>query len=127
MTYPPGSPGYPPAQQPTTQFAAPTQQFGKLPDVAPAAEGPSKLPMYLTAAVAALGLAVYLSSYGPLFTVSKFGLPGLGDAQRRVIRSRLAVVASVLAGAARRGRPAAQAEALRRRWWPSVASGASCW
>ncbi len=39
MTYPPGSPGYPPAQQPTTQFAAPTQQFGKLPEVAPAAEG----------------------------------------------------------------------------------------
>ena len=29
MTYPPGSPGYPPAQQPTTQFVAPTQQFGK--------------------------------------------------------------------------------------------------
>src|SRR5882757_53283 len=66
MTYPPGSPGYPPAQQPTTQFSAPTQQFGKLPDVAPAAEGPSKLPVYLTAAVAALGLAVYVSSYGPL-------------------------------------------------------------
>ena len=32
MSYPPGSPGYPPAQQPTTQFAAPTQQFGKLPE-----------------------------------------------------------------------------------------------
>lgn len=66
MTYPPGSPGYPPAQQPTTQFAAPTQQFSKSPDAAPAAEGPSKLPMYLTATVAALGLAVYLSHYGPL-------------------------------------------------------------
>ena len=47
MTYPPGSPGYPSAQQPTNQFAAPTQQFGKVPDAAPAAEGPSKLPMYL--------------------------------------------------------------------------------
>ena len=35
MTYPPGSPGYPPAQQPTTQFSAPTQQFGKLPDADP--------------------------------------------------------------------------------------------
>jgi len=68
MTYPPGSPGYPPPhQQPTTQFAAPTQQFGKVPEAAPAAEGPSKLPLYLTAAVAALGLAAYLSSYGPLF------------------------------------------------------------
>jgi hypothetical protein len=70
MTYPPGSPGYPPAQQPTTQFSAPTQQFGKLPEAAPAAEGPTKLPMYLTAAVAALGLAVYLSSYGPLFAAN---------------------------------------------------------
>jgi hypothetical protein len=70
MTYPPGSPGYPPSQQPTTQFSAPTQQFGKLPEAAPAAEGPSKLPMYLTAAVAALGLAVYLSSYGPLFAAN---------------------------------------------------------
>ena len=69
MTYPPGSPGYPPAQQPTTQFAAPTQQFGKVAEAGPAAaEGPSKLPVYLTAAVAALGLAVYLSSFGPLFT-----------------------------------------------------------
>src|SRR2546430_13108466 len=67
MTYPPGSPGYPPAQQPTTQFAAPTQQFGKLPEPASVAEGPSKLPVYLTAAVAALGPAVCLASYGPLF------------------------------------------------------------
>ena len=89
MTYPPGSPGYPPAQQPTTQFSAPTQQFGKLPETAPAEEGPSKLPMYLTAAVAALGLAVYLSSYGPLFEASAdFFTPTLLD---------LGVVASLLA------------------------------
>jgi hypothetical protein len=90
MTYPPGSPGYPPAQQPTTQFSAPTQQFGKLPEPAPApaAEGPSKLPMYLTAAVAALGLAVYLSSYGPLFEAgADFFTPTLLD---------LGVVASLL-------------------------------
>jgi hypothetical protein len=89
MTYPPGSPGYPPAQQPTTQFAAPTQQFGKLPEATPAAEGPSKLPVYLTAAVAALGLAVYLSSYGPQFQASAdFFTPTLLD---------LGVVASLLA------------------------------
>jgi hypothetical protein len=86
MTYPPGSPGYPPAQQPTTQFAAPTQQFGKVPEAAP--EGPSKLPVYLIAAVAALGLAVYLSSFGPLFTAgADFFTPTLLD---------LGVVASVL-------------------------------
>jgi hypothetical protein len=89
MTYPPGSPGYPPAQQPTTQFAAPTQQFGKQPDAAPAAAGPSKLPIYLTAAVAALGLAVYLSSYAPQFAASAdFFTPTLLD---------LGVVASLLA------------------------------
>jgi hypothetical protein len=92
MSYPQGpsgSPGYPPAQQPTTQFAAPTQQFGKLPEPAPAAEGPSKLPVYLTAAVAALGLAVYLSSYGPLFAAgADFFTPTLLD---------LGVVASLLA------------------------------
>jgi hypothetical protein len=92
MTYPPGSPGYPPAQQPTTQFSAPTQQFGKLPEAAPApaAEGSSKLPMYLTAAVAALGLAVYLSSYGPLFAANAdLFTPTLLD---------IGVVAALLAG-----------------------------
>ncbi len=90
MTYPPGSPGYPPAQQPTTQFAAPTQQFGQVPDATTTAEGPSKLPVYLTAAVAALGLAVYLSSYGPLFAASAdFFTPTLLD---------LGVVASLLGG-----------------------------
>ncbi len=90
MTYPPGSPGYPPAQQPTTQFAAPTQQFGKVPDAGPAAaEGPSKLPVYLTAAAAALGLALYLSSFGPLFTAGgDFFTPTLLD---------LGVVAALLA------------------------------
>jgi len=90
MTYPPGNPGYSSAQQPTTQFAAPTQQFGRVPDIAPAAEGPSKLPVYLTAAVAALGLAVYLSSYGPLFAANAdFFTPTLLD---------LGVVSALLAG-----------------------------
>jgi hypothetical protein len=92
MTYPPDSPGYPPAQQPTTQFAAPTQQFGKSPEATPAAEGPSKLPVYLTAAVAVLGLAVYLSNYAPLFEAGagggEFFTPTLLD---------LGVVAALLA------------------------------
>ena len=93
MSYPQGpagSPGYPPAQQPTTQFPAPTQQFGKVPDAAPAAaEGPSKLPEYLTAAVAALGLALYLSSFGPMFTAA-------GDYFTPTLLN-LGVVAAVLA------------------------------
>lgn len=93
MSYPqgpPGSPGYPPAQQPTTQFGAPTQQFGKAPEAGPgAADGASKLPMYLTAGVAALGLAVYLSSFGPLLNTGvDFFAPFLLD---------LGVVASLLA------------------------------
>jgi Family of unknown function (DUF5336) len=84
MSYPPGppgNPGYPPAQQPTNQFAAPTQQFGKLPE--PASSGPdgtSQLPVYLAAAVAVLGLAAYLSSFGPLFTATAdFFTPTLLD------------------------------------------------
>jgi hypothetical protein len=98
MTYPPGSPGYPPSQQPTTQFSAPTQQFGKQPDAGPGAEGPSKLPLYLTAAVAALGLAVYLFSYGPLFTITSSDFPGLADFSGASLGLDLAVVASLFAG-----------------------------
>ncbi len=86
MTYSPGSPGYPPAQQPTTQFAAPTQHFAK------ADEGPSKLPAYLTAAVAVLGLAVYLSSFGPYFSGT------IGAELFTPVPLYLGVVAAVLAG-----------------------------
>ncbi|MGV0793669.1 DUF5336 domain-containing protein [Mycolicibacterium sp. XJ1819] len=99
MTYPPGppgSPGYPPAQQPTTQFAAPTQQFGRSPDTASTPQAPSALPMYLTAAVAFLGLAVYLAGFGPLFTASTdFFTPGLLD-----IGITAAILAGLLAGVA---------------------------
>ena len=65
MTYPPGSPNYA-SPPPAAQYSAPTQQLSRVPEPGPA--GPSKLPVYLTAAVAVLGLAVYLSSFGPLFT-----------------------------------------------------------
>lgn len=72
MSYPqgpPGNPGYQSAQQPTTQFSAPTQQFGRAPEPGPVGPaGQSQLPMYLTIAVSVLGLGVYLSSFGPLFT-----------------------------------------------------------
>lgn len=52
MTYSPGGPGNPGAQ--TTQLIKPT-------------DGPSKLPVYLLGAVAILGLAAYLLSFGPLW------------------------------------------------------------
>lgn len=58
MTYPPSSPGYPPAPQSGSQYGA-TQQFAKT-DVAP---GESKLPEILLAVVAAAGLITYLVSF----------------------------------------------------------------
>ncbi|MEO3757940.1 DUF5336 domain-containing protein [Mycobacterium sp. B14F4] len=99
MTYPPGSPGYPPAQQPSNQFSAPTQQFGKVAEPGPSsADGASKLPVYLAAAVAVLGLAVYLSSFAPLFTISASDFPGLGSISGSSFGLVLAVGASLLAG-----------------------------
>ena len=93
MSYPqgpPGGSGYPPAQQPNPQFAAPTQQFSKVPEADPAADNANKVPVYLSAAVAVLGFLVYLSSFGPQFTVASevFITP---------VRIDIAVAASVLA------------------------------
>lgn len=102
MSYPqgpPGSPGYPPAQQPTTQFSAPTQQFGRAPESSPpATDAASKLPMYLAIAVALLGLAVYLASFAPLFTISASDFPGLGTISGSSFGLVLAVAASLVAG-----------------------------
>lgn len=102
MTYPPGphgSPGYSSAQQPTNQFSAPTQQFGKVGEpTSSSPEAASRLPRYLTAAIAALGLAVYLSSFGPLFTIAASDFPGLVDVSGGSFGLVLAVAAAVLAG-----------------------------
>jgi hypothetical protein len=62
MTYPPGSPGYPPAQSPGGYGASSTPSFTKSDD------GESSLKLYLTIGVVALGLASYLLSYGPMIT-----------------------------------------------------------
>ncbi len=101
MTYPPGSSGYPPSQQPTTQFSAPTQQYGKVEQpsaqapAAPAA-GPGKLPFILLAAVAVLGLLVYLFSFGPQFKIENTDFPQLGSATGTSLGLGLAVVAALL-------------------------------
>lgn len=58
MTYSSGGPGYPGAQQPGAY--APTAEIAK------ADSGPSKLPVYLLIAVAVLGIAAYLLSFGPI-------------------------------------------------------------
>jgi hypothetical protein len=102
MTYPPSSSGYPPSQQPTTQFSAPTQQFGKVEQpsaqaVAPAAAGPSKLPFILLAAVAVLGLLVFLFSFGPQFKIEASDF-SLGSGSPTTLGLQLAVVAALLSG-----------------------------
>ena len=53
MTYPPTNPGYPPAQSPGS-YGPGGPAYGS------AEAGPSKLPVYLTAAVVVLGLAAGL-------------------------------------------------------------------
>jgi Family of unknown function (DUF5336) len=110
MTYPQGSSGYSAGQQPTQQFSAPTQQFGKLDHQqhqqpsqsqapAQATAGPSKLPFILLAAVAGLGLLVYLFSFGPMFTLSATDFGNLGEAASGTsLGLGLAVLTTVLAG-----------------------------
>jgi Family of unknown function (DUF5336) len=98
MTYSPGSSGYPPAQPPGS-YGAPTAGFGQLAD-----SGPSKLPLYLTAAVTTFGVLAYLFSFGPTFTLTVSAGP-LGDAQvsgtggvALQLVMILALVAALLAG-----------------------------
>ncbi len=66
MTYSPGSPGGP-GYQPGS-YGAPTPSYTP---AAPAAEpGPSKLPAYLNIAVVLLGVAAYVSAFGPVYASS---------------------------------------------------------
>jgi len=95
MTYPPTNPGYQPSQPPGS-YGASTPSFAK------AEGGPSKLPLYLTAAVVVLGLAAYLASFGPMFTISSdlgpFGggeLTGTGGGYTIVAALLAALVAGV--------------------------------
>lgn len=119
MTYPPGGPGY--QQPPQPHFSAPTQQFERIPEpaasapassapsVAPSAPAESRLPSYLSIAVAVLGFAIYLTSFGPVF--GEFGgsafelvvapvvaglLAGIGLLPKQTDRSAIAAVLAVL-------------------------------
>ncbi len=111
MTYSPSNSGYPPSQQPTTQFSAPTQQFGKVEQPSTLARsgetgahspsaptGPSKLPFFLLAGVAVLGLLVYLSSFGDVFTIESTDFPQMGSASGTSQGVVMAVVAALVAG-----------------------------
>ena len=62
MTYPPGSPGYPPAQSSGSYAGPAAPSFNK------GNEGESNLRQFLTIGVLVLGLAIYLVSYGPMIT-----------------------------------------------------------
>ncbi|MEI6254264.1 MAG: DUF5336 domain-containing protein [Mycobacteriaceae bacterium] len=64
MTYQPHNPGYSGPQQPAG-YGAPAVR-----PPAVRAEGPSKLPVYLTGAVVVLGLFAFLASFGPLFNIN---------------------------------------------------------
>jgi hypothetical protein len=98
MTYSQGSPGYPPANQPTTNFSAPTQHFGR-PDTGPGTDGPSKLPAYLLIASAVLGLLIYLVNFGPIFQVTTPNILGQGGTTSgSTLGIGIAVIAALLAG-----------------------------
>jgi hypothetical protein len=107
MSYPsgpPGSSGYP-SGPPAAQYNAPTQQFGHEQQAA-APAGPSRIPLYLAIAVTVLGLAAYLSNFGPMFTISAPNIPGFGPIGGSVsatpigitLATAIAVVAGLLAG-----------------------------
>lgn len=71
MTYPTGGHGYPPSQQPG--------QYSPAPAFATADEVPSKLPVYLLAAVVVFGIAGYLFSFGPMWATNEIGPIGGTD------------------------------------------------
>ena len=91
MTYPgtypsanPNGPGYPAPPQ-SGGYGAPFA-----PGYPPPANRPSRTPALLTAAVAVLGIAAYLSSFGPLLSINTdIGrlLPELGVAPALAITS----------------------------------------
>ena len=124
MSYPPGNPGYP-SGPPRRSTARPPSSSAKAPE--PLRPGPSKLPLYLDIAVAVLGLAVYLSSFGPLFTISNSDVSAARLRQRKhasVSASPSGVAPGRPAG---RRRPGAEAEEPLRASSPCSPSSASCW
>ncbi len=92
MTYSPGSSGYPPAQSPAP-YGASTPAFAKADD------GESKLKLYLTIVVVALGLAAYLATFGPTLTLSADLGPSGGEISGDIgMGVPAALLAALLAG-----------------------------
>lgn len=91
MTYSSGSPGYQPAQSPGSRGAS-TPSFAKSDDHV------GKLPLYLSIAVVALGLAAYLASFGPMFTMNAdLGPSGGGLGSIHGVGTAAALLAALLA------------------------------
>ncbi|BBY05472.1 DUF5336 domain-containing protein [Mycobacterium noviomagense] len=88
MTYSPG-PGYQPAQSPGS-YGGSSPSFAKSDDTA------SKLPFYLIIAVAFLGLAAYLASFGPMLTINADVGPAGGEISSG--GGSVGVAAALLAG-----------------------------
>lgn len=88
MTYSSGGPGYPGTQQ--SGAYAPTAQFTKVDD------RPSRLPVYLLAAVAVLGLAAYLLTFGPVWKDDSSGSAGAAAGSVVVIWSIIAALFAAL-------------------------------
>jgi hypothetical protein len=92
MTYPPGNPGYPPAQSPGSYGAPAASSFAK-PEGAD-----SNLKYYLTIGVVVLGLVAYLLSFGDLFSVPDEGKEILGLLNGQVKGIGAVLLAALLAG-----------------------------
>lgn len=89
MTYPPGSSGFPPPQQPSGSYGSPSPSFGR------SEQGPANLALYLSVAVALLGFAAYLTSFGPMYDIdSPLGNFSVGGSWT----STAALLAALLAG-----------------------------
>src|SRR5690625_6541367 len=69
MTYPPGTPGYPPAQSPGS-YGAPAAS--SMPAFGAPDARENKLPLILGAVVAVLGLLAFLASFGPRLTIEGY-------------------------------------------------------
>ncbi|OBJ67979.1 DUF5336 domain-containing protein [Mycobacterium sp. 1274756.6] len=97
MTYPPGNPGYPPAQPPGG--------YGSPAPASPAAgfttpgSGESKLPLILGAAVAVLGLLTYLASFGPMLEIEG-PYSGVSSTSGASLEIMIALAAGLLAAVA---------------------------
>ena len=80
--------------------------------------------MYLTAAVVVLGLAAYLASFGPVFTVSA-ELGPFGSAELTGSGGGFPVIAALIAALLARGQRAAQGRELHRGGRRGVGAGAA--